>query len=254
MKVLLVLVDGMRPDSMKNIKYAQEFANSSSYTLEACTVMPSVTLPCHMSLFHSVDPSRHGTTTNTFAPQVRQINGLCDVLSAAGKSCAFFYNWGELRDLARPSSLAFSYFASGGKLGYSEANRLVTESAIDYLSQHETDFAFLYLGEVDEKGHRYGWMSDEYLKAVEDSWALIEKITATLPDDYTVIVTADHGGHERIHGTDLPEDTVIPLFVKGNGFERGKRFEKADIKDIAPTVTKLLTVSPDSDWEGKPLI
>ncbi len=56
----------------------------------AQTVTPSVTLPCHMSLFHSVTPQRHGTTTNTYAPQVRPVRGLCEVLAAAGKRCAFF--------------------------------------------------------------------------------------------------------------------------------------------------------------------
>ena len=77
MRVLLILVDGMRPDSLTDIQKAQGIIKKSLYTMEAQTVMPSVTLPCHMSLFHSVDPSRHGTTTNTYAPQVRPINGLC---------------------------------------------------------------------------------------------------------------------------------------------------------------------------------
>ena len=40
--------------------------------------MPSVTLPCHMSLFHSVDPDRHGITTNGYVPQVRPIKGMFD--------------------------------------------------------------------------------------------------------------------------------------------------------------------------------
>ena len=46
----------------------------------AQTVMPSVTLPCHMSLFHSVAPDRHGILTNTYTPQVRPINGICEQL------------------------------------------------------------------------------------------------------------------------------------------------------------------------------
>ena len=108
MRVLLILVDGMRPDSLTDIQKAQEIIKKSSYTMEAKTVMPSVTLPCHMSLFHSVDPSRHGTTTNTYAPQVRPINGLCEVIKNNNKSSAFFYNWEELRDLTRPDSLSFS--------------------------------------------------------------------------------------------------------------------------------------------------
>ena len=51
----------------------------------------------------------HGILTNTYVPQVRPVNGLCEQLRAGGRKCAFFYNWEELRDLSRPESLAFSY-------------------------------------------------------------------------------------------------------------------------------------------------
>ena len=86
-KVILVLIDGLRADAVRacGSEYAQKLLSQSSYTLEARTVTPSVTLPCHMSLFHSVDPSRHGTTTNTYAPQVRPISGLFEQLKAAKK-------------------------------------------------------------------------------------------------------------------------------------------------------------------------
>lgn len=57
MKVLMILVDGMRPDSIADIQLAQNLTS----TMAAKPVMPSVTLPCHMSLFHSVAPSRHRT-------------------------------------------------------------------------------------------------------------------------------------------------------------------------------------------------
>ena len=77
MKVILILADGMRPDSLTDIAKAQKVIGSSAYTMSAETVYPSVTLPCHISLFHSVTPQRHGTTTNTYMPQVRPINGLC---------------------------------------------------------------------------------------------------------------------------------------------------------------------------------
>ena len=86
MKVLLVLLDGMRPDAIGDIPQVQAMIREGASTLEAQTVFPSVTLPCHVSLFHSVDPMRHGTTTNTYMPQVRPINGLCEVLKMNGKS------------------------------------------------------------------------------------------------------------------------------------------------------------------------
>lgn len=60
MKVLLILSDGMRPDGLEGHPAVARLMREGSYSLRARTVMPSVTLPCHMSLFHSVDPGRHG--------------------------------------------------------------------------------------------------------------------------------------------------------------------------------------------------
>ena len=253
MRVLLVLVDGMRPDALTDIPVAQSIIKQSAYTMEAKTVSPSVTLPCHMSLFHSVDPSRHGTTTNVYAPQVRPINGLCEVLAMNNKKSAFFYNWEELRDLSRPNSLTFSYFCKGRTIGYDVANDIITNAASKYLGENYTDFAFLYLGNTDAVGHKYGWMSDEYMEAVDKSWNNIHKIINSLPDDYVVIITADHGGHDRVHGSDIPEDMTIPVIIKGEGFNAGEKLENVNIKDIAPTVTSLLDILPDEDWEGKSL-
>ena len=254
MKVLLILVDGMRSDALEKVEKAQVFMKKSAYTLQGETVMPSVTLPCHMSLFHSVDPGRHGTTTNTFAPQVRPINGLCDVLASRWKTCSMFYNWEQLRDLSRPGSLAYSYFAAGSYFGYEIANQRLAVEAASFLQENPTDFTFLYLGEVDAIGHRYGWMSDEYQAAVERSWAQIEYVADRLSDQFAIIVTADHGGHGRTHGTELPEDMTIPVFFYGKDFSAGESMENVSIKDIAPTVAALLQVEPDQDWEGRCLL
>ena len=62
-KVILVSIDGMRPDGLKACKneYLDELVKTASYTFDAKTVYPSITLPCHLSMFHSVPPERHGT-------------------------------------------------------------------------------------------------------------------------------------------------------------------------------------------------
>ena len=250
MKTIVILIDGMRPDALENISQVQELKKKVSYTMKATTVMPSVTLPCHMSLFHSVDPSRHGTTTNTHMPQVRPIEGLCEVLTKAGKKCAMFYDWEQLRDLTRPGSLSFSYFCRGRDVGYDITNDKITQTAIEYLNQNDVDFSFVYMGYTDMAGHKFGWMSDMYLKAIQHCWNNVERIINELDDEYTIIITADHGGHDRIHGTDFPEDMTIPMFFFGKDYEAGAEIEDANIKDIAPTVAKLLGVEPDEDWEG----
>lgn len=254
MKTILILPDGMRPDSLGSIANAQKIISESAYTMTAETVYPSVTLPCHISLFHSVTPQRHGTTTNTYMPQVRPINGLCEVLKQAGKKCAIFYNWEEIRDVSRPNSLVHSCFYAGRILGYKKAGEMLTDELIKYLKEFDTDFTFLYFGYPDMQGHNFGWMTDEYMEAIQSSWDNIEKIMEALGDEYTYIITTDHGGHDRTHGSDMPEDMIIPVIINGKDFKKGKINRNVSIMDIAPTVTNLLGVDPDDEWEGKSLI
>lgn len=255
-KVLLILVDGMRSDSLSvsDHPYIKKMQEEGSYTLEAQTVMPSVTLPCHMSLFHSVEPTRHGILSNTYAPQVRPIAGIFEQLHANKKSSGFFHNWQELRDLARPWSLAYNCYMSGDEYTFEATNKMLTDNAIDYINHFSPDFTFLYLGLVDEVGHKHGWMSDEYIQSVRDSWDCIEKISEAVPEDVTVIVLSDHGGHDRSHGTDKPEDMTIPILIKGKSAKPGEQLPSANIIDIAPTITKLLNVESNEDWEGKSLL
>ena len=183
MKTIVILVDGMRPDAITDVAKAQTVISKSSYSMDAQTVMPSVTLPCHISLFHSVTPQRHGTTTNTYMPQVRPINGLCEVLRQANKNCAIFYNWEEIRDVARPNSLTHACFYAGRRLGYKEAGEMLTDELISYLKKFDTDFTFLYFGYTDMAGHQHGWMTDEYMSAIYSSWDNIEKIMSALGDE-----------------------------------------------------------------------
>ncbi len=254
-KVVLILVDGMRPDGLEKCghPFVAKMKDEGSYAEKAQTVMPSVTLPCHMSLFHSVEPSRHGILTNIYTPQVRPINGLFEQLRLSKKACGMFYNWEELRDLARPDSIAYGSFISGHVYGFQEANQKVTGEAIRYINDFHPDFTFVYLGNTDEVGHSHGWMSEPYIASISESWDCIEKLVTSIPEEVTIIVTADHGGHDRSHGFDIPEDMTIPLFLKGKAFAPGARIEDATILDIAPTVTKLLGAEAAVEWEGKPL-
>lgn len=254
-KSVLFIVDGLRPDSLETCGngYIPEILSRSIYTLNATTVMPSVTLPCHMSLFHSVPCERHGILTNTYVPMVRPVRGICEVLRAAGKACSFFYNWEELKDLSRPDSLAYANYVSGHIYGYEKANPMVTDAAIAYINGFAPDFTFVYLGDTDAVGHGHGWMSPEYLGSVSRSFDCIKKLIDSIPEDYCVIVTADHGGHSRGHGSDMPEDMLIPMIFYNRKLSETKLQAQANIIDVAPTITALLDVGPDADWEGKAL-
>ena len=254
-KVILVLVDGMRPDGMMQCgnPFAEKIVAKSTYSLTAQTVLPSVTLPCHMSLFHSVDPQRHGILSNTYAPQVRPIEGLFDRLDKFDKKCAFFYTWEELRDLSRPDHLHTAMCFNQHK--QSDTDTKITKAAIEYINEEAPDFMFLYLGETDEVGgHDCGWMSEQYMKSVSKALSCVENLQNSIDPGYNIILIADHGGHDRSHGSDMPEDMTIPIVCCGPAFEEGKEVTGLSIKDVAVTVAKLLEVSPAKEWEGKSII
>lgn len=253
----MILIDGLRSDALiaADHSFVKELMQTSRYAIESRSVMPSVTLPCHMSIFHSVEPSRHGTITNTYAPQVRPIRGLCEVLSAAGKKVDFYYDWEPLRDLSRPLSLNRSDFISGCNNGYDASDQILTDRAAARIQAGDiVDFTFFYLCFVDESGHKYGWMSQEYMDSVKVNLDRAQKLAAMLPEDVDLIVTADHGGHDRSHGTDADTDMKVPLFLRGQGITPGAMDCDSCIIDIAPTVVKRMDLPADPDWEGKALI
>jgi len=254
-KVILISIDGMRPDGFLNCgnPFIHELMKLGSYTLDAKTVFPSVTLPCHMSLFHSVPPERHGITTNIYIPPVRPIKGLFEQIKNAGGISAMYYGWGPLRDVSRPASLKFSGYINAYMEDATDAS--LTEQALWRIQRSHPDFVFLYMVETDEKGgHDCGWMSEGYLGYINAAIENVKSVLAAAGDEYTVIVTADHGGHDRCHGTDLPEDMTIPMFFIGKEFTPGKKMENVSILDIAPTIAKIMSVPASPEWEGKVIL
>lgn len=253
-KVILICVDGMRPDGLMQCGSAlvKELKERGSWTLDARTVMPSCTLPCHMSMFHSVPPTRHGILTNLYVPQVRPINGLFEQVRHAGKSTAFFYGWEPLRDIARPLSLVTAAFRCARAAD--DTDTWLTDRCLEVLKADKPDFTFLYLVETDEKGgHDHGWMTPEYLGYISTAMDNIRRVLETVGEEYTVIITADHGGHDQTHGTEMDEDMTIPMLFVGKEFEPGRELHGVSILDLAPTIADILNVPPAREWEGRPI-
>lgn len=254
-KVILISVDGMRPDGFLSCgnPYIKTMMENSFYTLDGQTVLPSVTLPCHMSLFHSTVPQRHGISTNHYIPMVRPFNGLFEQLHRAGAICAMYYGWEPLRDVARPGTCLFTEYINA----YSEesSDTALTDSCLARIEKNKPDFVFLYMVETDEKGgHDNGWMSEEYLKRINIAVNNIRRVIEACGEEYSIVVTADHGGHDRTHGSDSKEDVTIPMFYFGKMFKKGECFSGGSILDIAPTIVKIMGIDPASEWEGTALL
>ena len=250
--VVFILIDGLRPDAIApaacpNLKALMA---RGAVTLQAQSVMPSITLPCHTSIFHSVPPTRHGITSNLWAPLARPLPGLFEVAKIAGKRCASIYNWEELRDIGRPGSLALSLFCN---TSYQEdGDDSVAAEAVRVLPQGGYDFAFVYFGTVDTIGHFYGWMSEKYMAQIARVDGALGRLLAALPADTAIVLQSDHGGHERNHGSDAPEDMTIPWLAAGPGIRAGYTLtEPVSLLDTAPTLAHLLGFAPHYEWEGR---
>jgi predicted AlkP superfamily pyrophosphatase or phosphodiesterase len=249
---LFVMLDGVRPDAIEtaHCPTLQSLRARGSWTFKAQSVMPCITLPCHTSIFHSVPPSRHGITSNDWHPMARPLPGLIDLVGNAAKTAAFFYNWEQLRDLNRPGALAFSFFRNTSY--FVDGDDETTAEAVRRLPVDKPDFAFLYMGTVDSMGHFFGWMSPEYLTQLERLDNLLGQVLAVLPQEYTVLVQADHGGHDRDHGADVPEDMTIPWLVAGPGIKAGYEITSpVSLLDTAPTLARAIGIPPHPQWEGR---
>ncbi|MBR2460595.1 MAG: alkaline phosphatase family protein [Clostridia bacterium] len=254
-KVILISIDGMRPDGFLQCgnPFIGKMMETSSYTLEGKTVFPSVTLPCHTSLFHSVPPERHCTTTNTYIAPVHPITGLFEQIKHAGGVSAMYYGWEPLRDVSRPGSLVFSEYIHSYSAEATDG--ILTDRALERIRSDRPDFVFLYMVETDEKGgHDHGWMTAEYLNCVNAAIDNVRRVWEEFGEEYTVVVTADHGGHARSHGTSMKEDMTIPMFYMGKDFPKGRILADTTILDIAPTVAKVMGIAIPHEWEGKAMI
>lgn len=254
--VVLIVVDGLRPDGIRKAEtpHIDRLIEGGAYTFEARTVVPSITLPCMASMFLGTDPTHHGVTSNTWVEKAHQILSIIDLVRLRGFTTASFYNWEPLRDLSKPGSLNASFFldnceSPGGDL---EIARLAAE----YLRRNRTSFAFIYLGYTDTAGHKYGWMTPGYFKAIEDADAAIGKIIEATgaAEETAFIVTSDHGGHGKTHGTEMPEDMIVPWIICGPGVPSNLELGgHVSIIDTAPTIAAILGIEQPEEWTGQVL-
>ena len=253
-KVLLISIDGMRPDGLRasGNPFVKELEKRCAYTYTGSSVYPSVTLPCHYSMTHSVVPGRHGILSNTYVPQIHTVKGIFEKVRAAKGKTAMFYGWEPLRDIAPPGSLLFGIYVNAYM--QESGDTVLTDACEKIIDAHKPDLAFLYMVETDEKGgHDNGWMTDAYLARISTAIDNVKRMFDKYGDEYRIIIMADHGGHDRMHGTDMPEDMTVPFFYYGPEFTPGEIKEPVSLLDIAPTIAKLLGLEPEDEWEGHPM-
>jgi predicted AlkP superfamily pyrophosphatase or phosphodiesterase len=231
-----------------------------SYTLSARTIHPSKTLPSHTSMLTGLPPEQHGVLWNNVATADADSVDLPNVFSVArqhGYSTAAFFSKAKFQPLQLEGTLDYSQ-APGGLFGRWSSERTVSDVE-EYLKAAEPNLLFVHLTDPDAVGHRRGWMTEEYGRAVLSADRAINRLIAIAERTYgkgrfSLIVTADHGGHDTNHGSDDPRDVTIPWIAWGQGVKQGGSMNSGvQTMDTAATALWLLGVSEPSNWAGQPV-
>lgn len=260
--VIVVSIDGLRPDAIARFAAPtlQRLMAEGRYSSSAQTIANSTTLPSHTSMLTGVDSDVHGVYWN----DDRRANvGQVTVPTVFGKahdagfSTAAFYSKSKLGQIATPRSLDHRR-GPAGRLTLWDAKK--TAGLVrQYLAKSSPNLVFVHLADADYAGHSYGWMGPAYGNGVRRVDKALEQLLAAADarfgqGRYTLIITADHGGHERTHGTLDPSDTTIPWIVWGAGVQRGDTLTGIRTMDTAATVLWLLGVDVPIAWEGRAVV
>jgi len=254
-KAVHVIIDGLRPDAIAQAACPglKALMHRGAFSLTARSVMPTLTLPCHVSIFHSVTPERHGILDNDWHSMAQPLPGLVEVLKEAGLRCAFFTNWDPLRNLCQPNQLAMMYCYNTSETDPMSDHRIADQAA-HYLQHDSFDYSFVYFGSLDTVGHWYGWMSDAYIKHIEEVDRCLQIVVQAVPEDSVILLHSDHGGHDHKHGTDSDEDMLIPWMIAGTNIRKNHHIQsEVSLLNAAPTIAACLGVAPAVEWQGSPV-
>ena len=176
------------------------------------SVLPSITPVNFAAMVTGTDLAGHGVRTfrHDFACQT-----LFDVVREAGGKSAGIgldgYTGAEL--LARVADIS-------GNAGDGSDDDVV-DTVLEIANRLCPQFMIAQLGRVDDVFHRHGPSSPAVVPMLQATDARLEKLVVHLePLGYGIILLADHGQHDvpdaregefkGSHGTDRPEDCLVP--------------------------------------------
>jgi hypothetical protein len=255
--VVIISIDGLRPDAWEqaDTPTLDALRLAGSFSPTATAVLPSVTLINHASMLGGMSPQKHGIDFNTADDTRGKINGptLFSVAREAGFSTAMVVGKPKLDHLNIPGSVDTYIYA-----GYTDLQ--VAAEAVSLIEAGLPDVLFIHLPDVDSAGHLAGWMSAGQLLAVNNTDSQISKVIAALEaGDYLprtlLLITADHGGSDTSHGSDSPEDRLVPWLAVGPGVPAGVTLSsQITTYDTAATALYALNLPIPPTWDGRPVL
>ena len=217
-KLLLIGIDGLRvDDALRSPAPAARLAafGRAGVVLPMTMEVPTISGPGWSSLLTGVRLAEHGVVDNHFqGHRLRRCRDLLARAVDARPSCSTFAaaDWPPLIDPDGPgpiiapapdrerAGLHHVVLRDGESRGYDPMDAEIAAAARAHLRETGPDVSFVYLGEVDEAGHRHGGTAPEYTAAIVRVDALLGGILDVVEDraethgeDWLVAVTTDHG-------------------------------------------------------------
>ncbi|MEX0892514.1 MAG: ectonucleotide pyrophosphatase/phosphodiesterase, partial [Gemmatimonadota bacterium] len=247
--VVLISVDGLRPDAIAEAgaRHMTRLQAEGAWSHTARTIMPSKTLPSHTSMVTGVEPAVHGITWNSDRTGETGPVGVATIFELArerGMTTAGFFGKAKFNHLDRPGTI--DHFQAPRGSDTWAATRTVGD-VVNYLRHERPNLLMVHIGEPDFAGHILGWGSMVYNWGVRRADGAVGRILEAADEafgegGYTVILTADHGGHGRSHGSDHTDETTIPWIAWGQGVQPGALADGIVTTDTAATILWLLGV------------
>ncbi len=273
--VFIISIDGGKPAVIaeSEMPHLKALAAGGATTWAASTIFPSITLPSHTSMLTGMSPEKHQILWNGYTP----IKGLVKVptvfsyLKTQNPSAitAMFVGKVKFRHLWLPDTLdVFNYgtpqepkpVAGTPELEKSKIpSQAVAKAAAAYIVEKKPTLAFIHFADPDSAGHKDGWGSPQQKEAFKVTDQALSQITraieqAGIAATTTLIISADHGGHLKTHGLNIPDDMIIPWIASGCGVKKGFTITApVTTYDSAATALWLLGVPLAAELDGKPV-
>lgn len=236
-KTIIIIVDGMRADvAHKSWGYLQMLCDSSNAVSLKCKAdNPSVSLTCYETIVTGKASTDHGVTGNYFQGKSRMKQNLFKHFkthkrSTAAVASSWFYQlYGRDKEFKvskhkqywnnKKEQIETAFFHTSDSFPDSEA----MEIAANIIHKNKPDCLLIHIAQIDEIGHSQGVGQAYHYQAEIVDELFSYYFPFWLKENYTIIVTADHGMNEhKTHGTLEPEVLAVPLYVVSKNKQRIK--------------------------------
>ncbi len=265
-KVLLIGLDGVRPDVLAQVETPNIDAliDQGAFSADARTGYPSVSGPGWSSMLIGVWPEKHGVTNNDFENKhydeypdfLTRIESVRPELNTFAVADWLPIVTDDHNGPIIGDAPDVKHILNGYDLGWAEADDHSVELAVEHLGSGDPDAMFVYLGNPDETSHHFESIGEEYRGAIALSDEHVGRLLAAVrarptyaQEDWLILMSTDHGRTpEGGHGGDTPEERTIFYLASGPSTTVGSLEGTPSIVDIPVTALAHLGITIDPAW------